>query len=235
LAVVQRKAELLHEVESRISALEEANAVRDELLKQLLEGTGKAPAAYAGILKFISSHTHAGDPAVADKSDFKAFATSFKLPASHHKLVYLQKLSSEIGEWWAEACVSEASNGAEHVALQRLFDVAIGTGVDRKHFKLVRATRILNERMADRVLKEAIERLERDKKRVERVGPASEDADAIEASIQKAISDGVPSGAAKLAEALTVAKELRELDGQRKRLEGRRKRDVDSKAGNVLR
>jgi len=113
----------------------------------------EAPSEMRGIRKFVEKHTHSpGDPADANKSDFKAFASSFRLPYWHSMLDRLRSLMGEVGEWWADACLGEAERGAAHHELERLFDVATGTGIDRDHPKLVRASRILSDRLADRVL-----------------------------------------------------------------------------------
>jgi len=238
LAVVRRKAALLHDVEERTVRFERAHAGRAELLPRLIAGeVQEAPADFKGVPKFLAAYTHhPGNPADANKSDFEGFAASFRLPSGHEALERLRGLADEAGEWWAEACVSEASKGADHIQLVRLFDLATGTGVDRDHPKLVRATRILNDRLAERVLKEAEELRTKDAFRAERspvpqVGPASTDADKIDADILKAIAEGVPSLDRRLAQARDIAKALRQLDGQRKREAGRQKRLAAGAAG----
>jgi hypothetical protein len=96
------------------------------------------------------------------RSDFKDFASTFRLPSKHVTLAALKELADAVGEWWAEACVREAEKGHGHKVLRRLFDVALGTGVDKDHPKLIRAIRIINDRLAMRVLDEAKKRQELD-------------------------------------------------------------------------
>merc|ERR1712187_508220 len=114
-----------------------------------------------------------------------------------------------------------------HLALRRLFDVAVGTGVDISHPKLIRAEKILIDRLADRVLKDAQERQARDTAAAEKmgekmtVGPASKAADKIEQLMFVSIEEGVPKGDPRLKEAEKIVKALREADNQRKRLVAR--------------
>eukprot|EP00928_Gymnodinium_smaydae_P040435 TRINITY_DN27425_c0_g1_i1.p1 TRINITY_DN27425_c0_g1~~TRINITY_DN27425_c0_g1_i1.p1 ORF type:complete len:509 (+),score=46.14 TRINITY_DN27425_c0_g1_i1:102-1628(+) len=195
LIIMKRKASLLHDVEARIASFEAAYARREDLLKGLVDGSAVAPAELGGIRKFLAAYTHSNcDPADDNKSDFAAFAASFKLPAKHSALQYLKRIASEAGEWWAEACLSKANDGQGHAVLTRILDVALGTGVDRDHPKLFRAMRILRERLAHRVLDEAKQRQERDAAMVAtsatpQVGLASRAADAIEQDIANAIKD----------------------------------------------
>merc|ERR1712050_674541 len=137
----------------------------------------------------------------------------------------------------AEACLAEAAKGVGHIELRRLFDVAVGTGVDISHPKLIRAEKILIDRLADRVLKDAQERQARDTAAAEKmgekmtVGPASVAADKIEKSILQSIEEGVPKADPRLKEAEKIVKALREADGQRKRLAARQKRlEAEGKA-----
>jgi len=231
LLVVRRKLSLLHDVEERTAEFEAVQARAGELEPQIAAGSLGPPPELAGIRRFISSYTHSpGNPGDANKSDFRAFASSFKLPAGHSRLRRLRSSADEAGEWWADACLRRAEDGADHRVLRRLFDVAEGTGVDVNHFKLVRATKILIDRLADRVLKDAQDRQQQDaalaKQRGDRmeVGPASFAADKIDKDIAKAIEDGVPQADARLKQSAQVAKALREADGMRKRMAGRQKR-----------
>eukprot|EP00931_Biecheleriopsis_adriatica_P051481 TRINITY_DN29862_c0_g1_i1.p1 TRINITY_DN29862_c0_g1~~TRINITY_DN29862_c0_g1_i1.p1 ORF type:complete len:649 (-),score=136.40 TRINITY_DN29862_c0_g1_i1:107-2053(-) len=232
LAVVQRKRELLKDVEDRTASFEAAHARREELLPLLVADQIQPPPELAKIPKFIASYTHVGgSPADANKSNFKSFASSFKLPSQHQALRRLRQLADEAAEWWAEACLEEAGKGAGHAVLRRLFDVAVNTGVDEDHPKLLRAVKIINDRLAERVIQEAREMLEKDSFMAERskpnpppVGPAAGMADKIEERIQSAVKEGVPSHDHRLSDAQAICKTLRERDGERKRLNNRQKR-----------
>lgn len=232
LSVVRRKAFLLSEVEDRIAAIEDIMLGSDELCAEIVEGREQPPE-LAGIKRFVRAHTHNGNPAEENKTDFETFANTFKLPGAHDGLLKLRDTAADAGEWWAEACIREAIKGVSHGALKRLFNTALGTGVDPDHFKLVRAEVILTDRLAERVIKEAKERLERDSLMAERagpappVGPASVAADKIETDMKEAVADGVKKTDLRLKEAAAISQKLRERDGERKRLANREKRLAD--------
>lgn len=238
LAVVRRKMTLLHDVEARSAQFEAMQARCEEILPKIVDGSMIPPIELAGVPRFISRYTHSpGNPADANKSDFQSFVTSFRLPNGHFTLRRLRLIAEEAGEWWAEACLAQAAKGVGHVALRRLFDVAVGTGVDVTHPKLIRAEKILIDRLAERVLKEAQERQQKDAavaaKQGDRmqVGPAAIAADKIEQLILQGIEEGVPKADPRLKEAEKIVKALREADGQRKRLVARQKRlDAEAKA-----
>jgi hypothetical protein len=232
LLVVKRKAELLHRIEQRTAAIEKVMSRCDEVCAGIVAGTTDQPPELMEVTRFIRAHTHNGNPADENKTDFVNFANSFKLPAAHGQLTKLREVGSAAGEWWAEACVREAIGGVGHAALRRLFDVALGSGVDPTHFKLVRAEVILTDRLAERVIKEARTRLETDtamaaRTAVPQVGPASVAADKIEQDIKQAQAEGVKKTDLRLKEASQIAQQLREADGQRKRLANREKRLAD--------
>lgn len=230
LHVVKRKADLLQAVEQRTAAIERIMAGCDKLCAEIVAGTTPAPAELGDIKRFRRAHTHNGNPADENKTDFLSFANSFRLPASHDALFKLRDVAAAAGEWWAEACVREATKGIGHKELRRLFDVALGTGLDPDHYKLVRAEVILTDRLAERVIKEAKERLERDTMMADRapgappVGPAAIAADKIEVDMKQAVAEGVKKSDLRLKEAAAIAQKLRENDGQRKRLANREKR-----------
>lgn len=233
LAVVHRKAELLKVVEARTAALEAAHARREEFVPQLMKGDLKEPPAdLVGMRKFIAEHSHksaSGSPVDADKSDFAAFASSFKLPSRHHQFERMRALAEEVSMWWAETALRIAEEGATYEQIRRMFAVAIGAGAKEDHPYILRATRILNDRLADKVLKDAQERQQRDTEAFERsdvpqVGPASRAADAIEQALLQAIAEGVPEHDPRLTKTKEICKMLREADGQRKRLAARQKR-----------
>lgn len=230
LQAVRRKASLLHDVEGRLAAVEETHAVRDETLPKVAAGQEGAPPALVGIKKFVREYTHLSpSPADDNKSDYQAFVRTFKLPARHKTMVKLRELADQVGEWWAEACLSEAEKGAVHAVLRRVIDVALATGVDKEHPKIIRAMRIINDRLAERVLREAKERLEQDlilnaSQASPPVGPAFALGDRIEADVDDAVKEGVPAKDPRLKESLLICKELREKDGERRRLAAREKR-----------
>lgn len=233
LAVVRRKASLLQAVEARIVAFEAAHAKREELVPQILRGDHEEPPAdLVGIHKFISEFVHkspSGSPVDADKSHFESFAKNFKLPVRHYQLERLRGLSLQISQWWAETSLRVAEEGSTYEQIRRMFAVTLGAGADSDHPLIFRATKILNDRLADKVLKDAQDRQKRDTEAAERsevaqVGPASRHADLIEQALLEVIGEGVPESDPRLTQAKDICKALREADGQRKRLVARQKR-----------
>lgn len=230
LAVARRKASLLHDVEERTVGLKAAHDRREQIVPLIVAGKAQPPEELGGISKFLEKYTHGpGHPADENKSHFAKFAQTFKLPKQHEALARLKSLADEVGEFWADTCLAEAEKGHGHAVLRRLFDVALGTGVDQDHPKLVRAIRILNDRLAERVLKEAEERQKKDAfqeemGKIPRVGAASEVGDKIEQDVFAAVKEGVPENEPRLQQAMEICKALRQKDGERKRLEGRQKR-----------
>jgi len=229
LSVARRKASLLHDVEARTELFIEAHNRREELVPLIVADKEKAPSELGGVLQFIAAYTHKGQPADENKSQFAKFAASFKLPGEHDALKNLKAIADDAGEFWAKACLSEAEKGQGHAVLRRLFDVALGTGVDTDHPMLVRASRILNDRLAERVLKDAEDRRRKDimqeeMGKVPKVGYASDLGDKIEQDIFAAVAEGVPDSDHRLQAALEICRTLRQKDGERKRLEGRQKR-----------
>mmetsp|Transcript_151870 Transcript_151870/g.282993 ORF Transcript_151870/g.282993 Transcript_151870/m.282993 type:complete len:607 (+) Transcript_151870:106-1926(+) len=230
LQVVRRKAALLEKVEERHAAFEACHSKCDELVPQLMADEIEIPEDLLGITKFISKYTHkGGDPVDADRSDFKAFVSSFKLPWSHRELTSFRDSSERISQWWAEAALRVAQEGADYSQIRRMFTVAIGAGADDDHPYLLRATGILHDRLADKVLKDAQDMQKRDadmaaRSEIPPVGPASRMADAISASIVHTTSQGVPEHDRRIVECKKIMKDLRQADGERKRLAARQKR-----------
>lgn len=232
LAVLARKSVLLHDVEAQRVSFEAAHARREEFFFALIANpdTYKPPPELCDLRKFVNSYTHSpGNPSDANKSDFGTFVANMKLPYRHVALQYLRDLANVAGEWWADACLRQASEGAGHGILRPLFDVAMHTGVERDHPKLARAMTILIDRLAEKVFEEADEHQKTDaaleaQGAVPPVGLASNRAVKIEASIAAAIKDGVPKGDARLQKAHGVIKTLHERDSLRKRMAGRMKR-----------
>jgi len=233
VGVVHRKGQLCRSVEAHISSLEDLWQQREQLLAAFTQGAlEKAPAELADIPGLIRKYTHRpGEPVDANKSDFEAFIRTFKLPSKHSGLQRLHELMHETSEWWADVCLQQALLGVTHQVLFRLFQVAVGTGADREHPKLLQATKIMNDRHAERILQEALKLQEQDKLMSESsadvsVGPASQKAQKIEDSVLHAISEGVSQSHPLLVRAQTIVKELREADGLRKREQGRKKRSM---------
>jgi len=236
-AVAARKADLLHDVEARTAEFAAAHDRREQLLPQLVAGTAEAPEALGGVKKFLAAYTHAaGHPADENKSVFAKFVSTFKLPKNHGCLIRFRTIAEDAAEWWAATCLKQAEEGHGHAVLRRSFDVALGTGVDPEHPLLLRATKILNDRLAERVLQEAQERQSNDARqeesgRMPRVGAASSLADKIEQEVWAAVAEGVPNNEPRLQQSTEICKQLRQKDGERKRLEGRQKRlEANAKA-----
>merc|ERR1712205_45960 len=97
------------------------------------------PAALREAKNFISAHTHHGNPAEANKSDFSVFVGSLGLPPRHQKLLHLKEFLSVVVRWWVDTALQEAGGGASYRTVARLVDVAVGVGADRDNPKLIRA------------------------------------------------------------------------------------------------
>merc|ERR1712216_242515 len=143
----------------------------------------------------------------------------------------MRDLANVVGEYWAEVCLEEAEKGAEHPELKRCFDVAVNAGADEDHPKLLRAIKIINDRLADKVLKDAQHAISSDKAmadqgRTPQVGMATAKADTIDNAVKEAKEIGVNPRDLRLAEALDIAQELREVDGARKRVAGAKARKL---------
>lgn len=232
LSCLERRAALLRTTEAQIASSEAVHAQCDEILAALVQDpVGYAlPTDMINLKKFINAYTHSpGNPADSNKGNFVSFVATMKLPSKHYTLEHLRQHMNVAGEWWADACLEQASEGAGFVTLKRLFDVAVHIGVDSDHPKLCRAMQILRDRLAEHVLEEAneIERIDAEEEKsgkVPVVGMATKKAEKIEAIIAKAIKDGVAKNDSRLSKAWEIVKTLRERDGLRKRMAGRQKR-----------
>merc|ERR1711920_928349 len=183
-------------------------------------------------------YTDKGNPAAQSRSEdarsnFSRFVSNFKLPAGHRSLESLKELGEDAGEWWADKCLLSAEKGAGYEELQRLLDASIICGADPDHFKLVRATKMVTDMLANYLLEQAKELVQHDKETIgqssaPRVGPASAAADKIDELMKDALSRGVPHADKRVVEAKALARQLREEDGVRKRSANRQKR-LDAK------
>jgi len=233
LGCFKRKTELLRDVETRLAAFEEAHSRKDEIREKVIKGMDP-PEALLGHPAFVQAYTHSpGEPVDAPRSDFKAFVISFKLPSKHELFETFRAHFEEYGTWWAKATSEEANKGANREQILRMIAISEGSGARPDHPYLLRARKQLIDRVAEKTVKGALWSQERDEAeakkeeaqgRLPRVGPASDFADGIEAAIAKAITEDVPKNDARLREAQAVAKHLRELDGERKRMVNREKR-----------
>lgn len=234
LAAIGRKAGLLHDVEKRSAEFLATSAKRQEILLKVASDSGEVPMNLKGLEKFVRDYTHRpGQPVEASRSDFAGFVCRLRLPSAHSLLTRLTESADEFGEWWADACLDYAEKGAEYEQLQRLLKAAVDCGADEDHFKMHRARKLVTDRLAEDVLQKAQARVKKDKLMVERTpnkppppGAASKAADDIETDLKKATSKGVPFGDKRLVDSRTIASELRQLDGERKRLANREARLV---------
>lgn len=233
LAIFNRKTELLTAVEERTAVFEAANARQDAIVHQMLDGL-EPPEELRGIRKFISSYVHRpGDPVDADRSNFEAFVATFKLPSRHFSIEKLRGLTDEAGDSWAKRTSIEASKGASKEAIKQMITLSISAGADADHPMLVRATVVLNDRIANSLREEAVKLREKDevaakqaegRGNVPEVGVATQYADSIEENIKIAIKQGVTPTDARVGDCKAIIKRLRELDGERKRMAAREKR-----------
>jgi len=200
-----------------------------------MNNSASIPSELKGMKDFVQSHTQRSSERteLTHISDFQGFIALYKLPAQHSSLQQLLELGEEAGEWWADACLRQAQQGATFEQLQRLLHAAVDCGADSDHFKIHRATKLVKDRLinrlADDVLQKAQKRFQNDKAMAERTpnpkpGSSSRLADEIEDDIKKAGSQGVPLNDKRLEQARGLAAELRQLDGVRKRMANREAR-----------
>jgi hypothetical protein len=235
--VMRRKADLLQAVERRIAELEATRPVKEEFVAKLVSGELKEENLPEGLVnntRFVKDHTHRpGEPVDAPRVFFELFVSTFKLPREHKSLKELRALADELGDWWSRATNEEARNGHGREVIERLMRCSVSVGAEEDHPYLLRATDILRERIAEKCIREARRTLENEKiagareeerGRVRKVGLAADAGDAVEASVTEAKEQGVRANHPSLIEATAIAKELRELDGVRRRMENRNER-----------
>lgn len=220
--VVRRKRELVQKATWRLEAFEAAHAQREDVCKNVVSGTAEPPHALIGIKKFIAANTHSGNLMEANKSDFDSFASSFKLPSEHSALENIRTKSAEICAWWVARTVEEAETGISLDAIARVIDVSVGSGAKRDHPDLIKALIIGAKTVKARFAK--FDAKQTDKMGPPPIGQANMAADAIEAILKKQMAE-ISGGAGQLmTEATTIIKDLREMEGQWKRLAGRQAR-----------
>jgi len=228
LAVVRRKAELLHDVEERTADFVFLDKQREDILTKLLKDTGSIPHGLKDLDVFVDHYTHkGGNPVDANRMNFQSFVTHFKLPSQHSALLAMTELGEEAGEWWAQKCLDHAQKSATYEQLRRLLDAAEECGADKENFKMVTAIKLVRDRLATDVLEKAQKRASNDKMQQDRSkgnmppGAATKASDEIEKEIVKAMNQGVPLSDKRLVDAKALAAQLREADGLRKRMANR--------------
>lgn len=236
--VLLRKAYLLQRVERRLSEVEEASTeeARESTLGQLMS-LDAPPTCLCGLPKFIKKHTHRpGDPIDADKMDFPAFVSSFRLPREHVTLTRLRQVTEENLTYWARAMHQQAVDGATKEQIEVLMEFARDLGADKYHPMIMKTQEVMKDRIADRILKFAEDAKAKDNQRaltatlkrtVPTFGLATKDADLTEQQILAAEEEGITSKThPQIKTALEIVKKLRETDGERKRLMARDVRRV---------
>jgi hypothetical protein len=241
LKVMRRKADLLHAVETLIKKLEASKQTRDELCAKLVAAPIDFPPELVNVPQFIKDHIHKpGEPVDAPRNFFDLFASSFKLPSKHIILAKCRDLADELGDWWAKTTNAEARKGIDREVIERLMALSISVGAEEDHPYLLRAIDVWRERIAEKVLRDAKKIQENDKMaadrdmacgRVRKVGLATADGDKVEASVVEAKEKGVKANDERLIAAIAIAKELRELDGTRRRMVNREERITKSEKG----
>jgi len=220
LAVVSRKAYLVHNSEMRLAAFQSAHDRKDDLLKEVIAGA-ELDANLKGSKEFMQTFTHRdGDPVDSDKSSFQVFVQSFGLPGKHQTLAKLRQLVNEAAEWWAAAALREALAGASAECIRRLMDcVAIISG-NPNHPALGKVAGVLGDCLAKKVLEAAKRWWESDEATCARsTAPQPESAkkagDAILDEIKGAVAMGAPPKHPCLSEAKTMETALRNMEKDR--------------------
>merc|ERR1712139_616223 len=234
ITAVRRKLSLLVDVEARMAGFIEADSKMRASLPKLLAGSLEAPEVLGGVLEFLEKfeHTGPGKPSEGNTSDLHLLST-FKLVPEHGMMARFKEIAADAGEWWAQTCLDQAAKGVGHAGLDACMNIAIGTGMDSDHPKLLRAKCILTERLAERVLSDAKEKRDicierrqqaKEQNKLPPYGEATKAADHVEGLVKRAVAEKVPRKDVRLEKAMEVVKLLREMDGELKRLIEREKR-----------
>jgi len=215
LAVIRRKAKLVGEMEQRILSFQAAQAQKEDIFAGVLEGNScAAPPELLYMKSFMSCHIHHdghhnGHPVDADKSDFESFVASFGLPSQHDLVLQMKTLLTEAADWWAEATLRAAENGAGPEELQRLFLLAGSVGCDKGHESLQQASTILGDRLAHEALARTQEAQALDQWNSARSEiPLPESAQEAVEKIGKAVKEAVELGAPSKHEAIEQARDM---------------------------
>jgi len=215
LMVVQRKMALVRAIEQRFLAFEAAHNKRQAIFKDISAGVSSGPPELSGIASFIKKHVHhGGEPVDADKSDFKAFAKSFGLPAKHHIIVKLERLANEACDWWTAETLDRARHKANADELKRLLAVVTGIQAKSVHKAGVEEISVaLGDRLAEQVLSVAQSLQKKDAFAVSRsdvpqVESAAKCAAEINENIKEAVAMGAPTTHPCLDQAKSIAVSL---------------------------
>jgi len=220
LAVVSRKAYLVHNSETRLAAFQSAHDRKDDLLKEVIAGA-ELDANLKGVKEFLQTFTHRdGDPADSDKSSFKVFAQSFGLPAKHQTLAKLRHLMNDAADWWASAALREALAGASAECIRRLMDCVALISGNPNHPALAKVSGVLGDCLAKKVLEAAKRYWAKDETTCARsAAPQPESArqagDAILDEIKGAVAMGAPPKHPCLSEAKQMETALRSMEKDR--------------------
>lgn len=265
LIVANRKQVMLHEIETRIATYEALNTKRNALLIQIAYQNGEVPPELLDMKQFISKYSNSPADPTEDPGfvDFPTFSEVFCLHAGHDHFKTLRRLGDVAGTWWADKCLELANKGGGdknsrkarlaamngekvddsfrlgHAQLKKIFSIARGSGIDMSSPKMLEVVNIMNDRLAEAVLKDAQKWHEEDRQlaadrlaaktgsKVPPVGVATTIAARIEGLVRECLNDGCPDCHPKLDIARNIAKTLYNTDGERKRLAAREKRLLD--------
>merc|ERR1712039_284720 len=118
----------------------------------------------------------------------------------------------------------EAERGGGYASIHRVMSVALEAGADAENPKLIRSIKLLENRLADKVLSDAKEAKARDSEAAARleestgsppVGQAERALRSIKDAIKQAVSEHVPKDHRSLEEARRIIKELEQIESQR--------------------
>ncbi|CAE7195100.1 unnamed protein product [Symbiodinium natans] len=198
--VIERKAALLKQVEDRMAEFQAVQADSEQILRSIVDRGSAAPEELQGVRQFVRKFTHRGNPAEADRKNFRLFASTFKLPGQHKLLEAFQDIASEAGAWWADKAYQEAIAGAGHIQIMQLMELAVSVGADEKESMLLRARDVLLQRLRLRISAfaqdcmekdDAAEKRAKERNQVPPLGMAATNADRIEAEVFEAVRLGM--------------------------------------------
>lgn len=222
--VVRRKADLLKDAEGRLAGLEEGQAEKEGLAREMYDGSlERLPAKMVGLKPFVAKIVHKdGDtPADGDRTNFERFVQSFGLPRSHQVLNQIRQLTKQAGDWWSATAMQEARAGADGDTIQRFIDAVIDITGEKDYPGLKEVRVILADRFAEKVYELAKRLVARDQMNVERserpqTESAQEAADGILTAFNECIHLGASGKHPLMEEAKKMETELRKAVVDRK-------------------
>jgi len=216
LVIVKRKRSLLKQLEDRLKAFEEAQAHGLEITQMMKEDTlYEPPEVLMGMDTIAEECTHRpGNPADANKSDFKNFSEKFGLPQDHWVFKRMQETCTNAIDWWAQAALSEVEAGTDPEVVAKMLTLSSNIMGANDNAAGIKCKKILADVLAESCMNMAKAMQSKDKKAMEDGnGKATAEAarmlsDTINAEIRSAVAMGAEPSNHMMKQAKLIATEL---------------------------